>query len=149
MNARRIAVAAAVSVFLLVVFGCKSGRKAQPGEAGEAEKAGTTMLTSSALRQSVEDASQRLATARCEQEMACSDLTSWTRDTNKAECVDRVKAETAKELSPDACPAGIGSEGLIHCVAAIERTGCGDPVARLMTLEDCKTSKLCVAPPGR
>lgn len=136
MNRRSVVVSVVAITALVAAHGCK--RKAD-------EKAGTAVLTSSALRESIDDASRRVSFARCEKEMACAGLTSWTRDTNEAECIDRVKVETTKEVNAEACPHGIDHERLIDCVAAIERMGCDDPVGRLMELEDCRQRRLCVS----
>lgn len=141
MERRLVVASACLSIGLLVVCGCK--RKAEPGE-----QAGTSTVTSAAIRNAADDAIQRVAFARCQQELSCSNLTSWTLADNQKTCIERVKADTARELSPQACPKGIDHDRLVDCVAAIERTGCDDPVARLMQLEDCKKSRLCsgVAP---
>jgi hypothetical protein len=127
---------------VLSAVACKGAKKSEPPVV---EKTGTSTLTSSEIRQSVDDASQRMAFARCERELSCSGLTSWTLQANKDECVARAKVEASKELSPDSCPRGIDSANLVNCLAAIERGGCGDPIGRLMQLEDCKQSKLCIS----
>lgn len=142
MIRRSVFLGACLVVGVLAAPACK--RKTEG-----AEKPGTAVLTSSALRESIEDASRRVSFARCEKEMACSGLTRWTRDTNEAECIDRVKVETMKEVNVQACPRGIDHERLVDCVAAIERMGCDDPVGRLMELEDCRQRRLCVSAPAR
>jgi hypothetical protein len=140
MDRLRVFSNACLAAGLVLVCGCKSARKAEPGE-----QAGTSTVTSAAIRHSVDDASQRVATARCDQELACAhDLGSAKREADKTECLDRVKSETAKELSPEACPKGIDHDRLVHCVGAMEQVGCDDPVSRLMQLEDCRKSRLCI-----
>lgn len=138
---RRVVVVACVGTALSMMGACKS-KKTEEGE-----KAGTSMVTSSELRQSIDDASERIAKARCEKEVNCSPHHNpdWSDEANKTACHDRVKAESTRELTNDACPHGINQDRLIRCVAAIEQTGCDDPVGRLMTLEDCKKAKLCMS----
>ena len=138
LSARRLVLIACLGADVVGVCDCKRARKE--------EKPAMTTLTSAALRDSVEDASQRVASARCAQEVSCAHLTGWTREANMTACLDRVKVETARELGPEVCSRGIDHDRLIDCVAAIERTSCDDPVSRLMQLEDCRKNKLCIGP---
>ncbi|HVH43248.1 MAG TPA: DUF6184 family natural product biosynthesis lipoprotein [Labilithrix sp.] len=138
--ARPLVLTACAAVGLLVLCDCKRSRERDE----RSNAAGTTTVTSAELRDSVEAASHRLATARCEQEVSCAGLTRWTREANMTACLGRVKVETAKEL--EVCPRGIDQGGVVDCIAAIQRTSCDDPVSRLMQLEDCRTSKLCIGP---
>jgi hypothetical protein len=141
MNARPLLTIACLGVVLSAVA-CKGAKKNEPAVV---EKTGTSTITSSELRQSVDDASQSMAFAHCEREMSCSGLNSWTLQANKDECVARLKTETSKELSAESCPRGIDHANLVNCLAAIERTGCGDPIGGLIELQDCKKDKLCIS----
>ena len=84
-----------------------------------------------------------IATARCEREARCNNLGADAKYPSKEDCLDRVRADWAKELSVYECPNGLVSAELDECLEDIRNEDCGSPFDTLARTMSCSQSEIC------
>lgn len=91
-----------------------------------------------------ESAVHRIADARCTQAERCGRLGAGKRFTDRAACLDDIRAHLRADLSSAACPGGIEAHELNECLDEIENEDCNvfDRIERLVA---CRSSDMCKA----
>ncbi|MBX3197123.1 MAG: hypothetical protein KF894_03115 [Labilithrix sp.] len=126
---------------MLASTACKRDRAADE-RASSASKTTTSSADVATLAQA---ASERIADARCRRAVACQEVGPARRHESFETCRGLYASEVLREVGPSACPRGLDESQVSRCAAAIERTGCLDPVGVLERLEDCRASKICLS----
>lgn len=104
----------------------------------------TTTLTGAELGSSSnDDAVMRVATARCERELACNKIGRGRAYEDQPTCLERMGALMDEEAGKDACPAGVDPFALSSCLFDIEHTACGGELERQTNIPTCKKASLC------
>lgn len=134
-----VALGLAGAFSLLAIAGCKKERSKRADRSAE----GTAAETSAAVRKMIDTATERIVEARCERDAVCDPVRYSQRAEQLETCRGLMRAETVKELNPAECPGGVDEVAVARCVAAIEQTGCIDPVGAVMRLGDCGKDELC------
>ena len=84
-----------------------------------------------------------IATARCEREERCNNLGADAKYPSKEDCLDRVRADWANELSVYECPNGLVTAELNECLDDIRNEDCGNPFDTLARTMSCSKSEIC------
>jgi hypothetical protein len=84
-----------------------------------------------------------IATARCERESRCKNLGADAKYASKEDCLDRVRADWAGELSVYECPNGLVTAELDECLEDIRDEDCGNPFDTLARTMSCSKSEIC------
>lgn len=85
-----------------------------------------------------------IASARCEREARCNNLGADAKYPSKEECLDRVRADWAKELNAYECPGGLNRAELNECLEDIRGEDCGSPFDTLARTLSCSKTEICV-----
>jgi hypothetical protein len=117
-------------VAILVSAGCKRDRTHEG--ASRFTGVGATKTTSAEVQKMTESAVDRIASERCQREVACNHVGPSMRHASFESCLALEKSESVKELNPQACPRGIDQMKLVDCLAAIEGASCLDPIGAIV-----------------
>ena len=85
-----------------------------------------------------------IATARCDREARCNNLGADAKYPSKEACLDRVRADWAKELNAYECPGGLNRAELNECLEDIRGEDCGSPFDTLARTLSCSKTEICV-----
>lgn len=84
-----------------------------------------------------------ISTARCDREDRCKNLGADAKYASKEDCLDRVRADWANELSVYECPNGLVAAELDECLDDIRNEDCGNPFDTLARTMSCSKSEIC------
>ncbi len=105
----------------------------------------TTRTTGAELGSpSNDDAVMRVATARCERELACNKIGQGRAYEDLPTCLERIGVMMDAEVGRSACPGGVDQFGVSSCLFDIQRTPCGGELEVHTNLPSCTKSVLCL-----
>jgi hypothetical protein len=90
-----------------------------------------------------DDAVMRVATARCERELACNKIGQGRAYEDQPTCLAQIGELMNEEVGPNACPLGVGRVALSTCLLEIQRDECGGELERSTNIPPCTKPALC------
>ncbi len=91
-----------------------------------------------------DDAVMRIATARCERELACDKIGVGRAHEDMPTCLERMGALMAGEAGTNVCPSGVDPMSVSSCLFDIQRTRCGGELEVETNLPSCTSALLCL-----
>ena len=105
------------------------------------DRVSTTNLTSARLITN-DAAIDRIVTARCARDAACSNVGLNKDFAQNNQCEPRVTARLHETMT--SCATGVDSEALQRCLTAIDTEGCDNPLDEILRQNDCRPGNLCL-----
>ncbi|MDF2698406.1 MAG: hypothetical protein K0S65_6790, partial [Labilithrix sp.] len=113
--------------------------------AGRAPSTTTPTLTGAELGSSSnDDAVMRVATARCERELACNKIGQGRAYEDQPSCLERMGELMDQEAGKLSCPPGVDPFAVSACLFDIQKTPCGGALEQSSNLPSCTKSALCI-----
>ena len=104
-----------------------------------------TTVTGAELGSSTNDeAVMRLATARCERELACNKIGQGRAYEDQPTCLAQMGELMDEEAGRTRCPRGVEPLEVSRCQLDIQRTECGGELERSTNIPACTHAALCV-----
>ena len=91
-----------------------------------------------------DDAVMRIATARCERELACDKIGIGRAHEDMPTCLERMGILMDEEAGTNICPSGVDPLAVSTCLFDIQRTECGGELEVKTNLPSCTKSVLCL-----
>jgi hypothetical protein len=120
------------------LIGCARGSERAPTTA-RATVTGAELGSSSN-----DDAVMRLATARCERELACNKIGEGRAYEDQPTCLAQIGELMDEEAGRSTCPRGVEPLEVSRCLLDIQRTECGGELERTTNIPSCTKAALCV-----
>jgi len=90
-----------------------------------------------------DDAVMRIATARCERELACNKIGQGRAYEDQPTCLEQIGHLMDEQAGRNTCPEGVEPMAVSSCLFEIQRTPCGGELEREPNLPSCTKSALC------
>ena len=121
----------------MALAGCQRGPERK--EAARAATTGAELGSSSN-----DEAVMRVATARCQRELACNKIGQGRAHEDLPTCLDRMGLLMDEEAGRSTCPGGVDELAVSTCLFDIQRTPCGGELETRTNLPSCTKSVLCL-----
>ena len=91
-----------------------------------------------------DDAVMRIATARCERELACNKIGQGRAYEDQPTCLAQMGELMDEEAGRHTCPRGVEPCEVTRCLVDIQATPCGGELERETNLPSCTKAALCL-----
>jgi Family of unknown function (DUF6184) len=91
-----------------------------------------------------DDAVMKVATSRCDRELACNKIGQGRAHDDQPTCLERMGELMNEEAGKNTCPAGVEPFALSACLLDIQKTPCGGELERSSNIRACTKASLCV-----
>lgn len=123
----------------VTILACKQDKTGTTSTTGAAE------TTSGATPVRYMAATARITGARCDREVACSQVGAKKRFETRDICTRNEGSRTQDELKAADCPNGVDEKKLHTCLETLAKQDCTKLVSALQSIDECKTATLCLA----
>ncbi|MBX3205052.1 MAG: hypothetical protein KF764_08275 [Labilithrix sp.] len=90
-----------------------------------------------------DEAVMRVATARCERELACDKIGQGRAYPDQPACLERIGELMDEAAGKRSCPSGTDAVAVEACLFEIQRTPCGGELERSTNIPACTRRALC------
>jgi hypothetical protein len=86
----------------------------------------------------------RLSSSRCDREVACNNVGTDKKFSDKDACLREVTHDSEANLRASECPRGILTQEFEKCLDEVKNEKCGNPFDSISRLTACRTSAICL-----
>lgn len=87
---------------------------------------------------------ERLAAARCNQELTCDNIGPGAKFDSRRVCMDKMRGDIGNDFTAYKCPRGLNADAVNRCIQAIESEECSHPFDTITRFDKCRTSAICM-----